>query len=71
MSKLTAETLKNEFWNTLTELRAGSISPSVADSVASQGREILRTVKVELEIAKACNAPATADLRRFAGLIPS
>lgn len=45
--------LKSALWDTLNQVKAGTMSPTVANSVATQAREILRTVKVELDIGRA------------------
>jgi hypothetical protein len=50
-SNLTAETLKGALWDTLNEIRSGTRQANEGDAIASQAREILRTVKVQLQIA--------------------
>ena len=47
---LTATNLKDQLWGTLLDLRKGDIQAGQADAIASQAREILRTVKVQLAI---------------------
>jgi hypothetical protein len=42
---LTASSLKDMLWETLTDLRHENILPNRADAIAAQSREILRTVK--------------------------
>ena len=44
-NELNANNLKLELWNTLNDLRAGKIQPGHGDAIASQAREILRTVR--------------------------
>ena len=52
MSKqLTAVNLKNALWDTLQEIKADNMLPAQGDAIASQAREILRTVKVQLQVA--------------------
>lgn len=53
MEALTAVNLKNSLWGTLNALRQKKMSPGAADAVASQAREILRTVKIQLAISAA------------------
>ena len=48
---LTASSLKNILWETMTDLKHENILPNRADAIAAQSREILRTVKVQLQIA--------------------
>lgn len=50
---MTAQALKNELWATLKEFRAAKIKPAMANAIATQAREILRTVKTELDISQA------------------
>lgn len=47
-SNLSAVNLKNALWSTLQQVKAKKMTPGHADAVASQAREILRTVKVQL-----------------------
>lgn len=51
--KLSAENLKNVLWETIRDLRAKNIDTSVANAIATQSREVMRIVKVELVFAKA------------------
>src|SRR5579863_4922989 len=48
---LTAGNLKDILWETLTDLKHDNILPNRADAIAAQSREILRTVKMQLQIA--------------------
>jgi hypothetical protein len=48
---LTASSLKNVLWETLLDLKSENIQPNRADAIAAQSREILRTVKTQLQIA--------------------
>lgn len=50
MKDLTATNLKDALWDTLNKVKDGSMQPAEADSIASQAREILRTVKVQLQV---------------------
>lgn len=49
--ELTATTLKQALWSTMQGLQNDSIEPGKGDSIATQGREILRTVNTQLKIA--------------------
>lgn len=48
---LSASSLKDILWETLTDLKAENILPNRADAIAAQSREILRTIKVQLQVA--------------------
>lgn len=63
---LTATNLKKELWTTLTDLRAGTIQPGQADAIASQAREILRTVKVQLQITSQSKRSVPLEVIEFA-----
>lgn len=49
--KLTAVNLKNALWETLQSIKNDDMLPAQGDAIASQAREILRTVKVQLQVA--------------------
>lgn len=63
--KLNAENLKNALWETLQGVKSGNIEASSADSVATQAREILRTTKVQLDIARATKRNVPTDVINF------
>lgn len=65
-NELNASNLKGELWKTLQELRAGKIQPGQGDAVASQAREILRTVKTQLLVTSQSKRPVPADCINFA-----
>lgn len=48
---LSALNLKEVLWDTLTDLRLQNMPPNRADAIAAQAREILRTVKTQLQVA--------------------
>lgn len=50
-AKLSAVNLKNALWETLQAIKSDSMLPAQGDAVAAQAREILRTVKVQLQVA--------------------
>jgi hypothetical protein len=62
---LTASNLKEALWTTLNDLRAGSIQPGQGDAIASQAREILRTVKVRLQVTSQAKRSVPADVIAF------
>lgn len=62
---LTAQNLKAALWDTLNDLRKGSIQPGQGDAIASQAREILRTVKVQLQVTAQAKRSVPADVITF------
>jgi hypothetical protein len=63
---LTALNLKEALWITLNDLRSGSIQPGQADAIASQAREILRTVKVQLQVTSQAKRSVPLEVIQFA-----
>lgn len=63
---LTATNLKQALWDTLSGIKDGAIQPGQGDAIASQAREILRTVKVQLQIANHTKRSVSADVIAFA-----
>jgi hypothetical protein len=49
--ELTAHNLKTELWDTLKKVKAKDVEPGVSNAVATQSREIMRVVKMELTVA--------------------
>jgi len=49
--KLSAVNLKNALWETLQSIKKDDMLPAQGDAIAAQAREILRTVKVQLQVA--------------------
>lgn len=47
---LTATNLKDALWDTLQQVKTDSMLPAQGDAIAAQAREILRTVKVQLQV---------------------
>lgn len=43
--------MKEVLWETLIDLRHENIMPNRADAIAAQSREILRTIKTQLQVA--------------------
>jgi hypothetical protein len=64
---LTAGSLKDILWETLTDLKHENILPNRADAIAAQSREILRTIKVQLQVAGAGQAGGPAGHHRVLG----
>jgi len=49
--ELSAVNLKNALWETLVSIKDDKMQAAQGDAIASQAREILRTIKVQLQIA--------------------
>lgn len=64
--ELTATNLKGALWQTLNDIKAGAIQPGQGDAIAAQAREILRTVKVQLQVASQTNRAVSAEVVNFA-----
>ncbi len=64
--ELNASNLKSALWDTLNELRSGAVQPGQGDAIASQAREILRTVKVQLQVTSQSKRSVPADVIAFA-----
>jgi hypothetical protein len=64
-TELAASTLKEALWQTLNDLRAGSIQPGQGDAIASQAREILRTIKVQLQVTSQAKRSVPVDVITF------
>ncbi len=65
INPLSARNLKDILWETLTDLKRENIMPNRADAIAAQSREILRTVKVQLQIAGQAKRGIPEDIIRF------
>jgi hypothetical protein len=50
--ELTATNLKKVLWETLNKVKDGEMDAGAADSIATQSREIMRTVNVQLQVAR-------------------
>lgn len=48
---LTASSLKDVLWETLNDVKTEQMLPNRADAIAAQSREILRTIKTQLQVA--------------------
>lgn len=71
MQELTASNLKTALWETLGAVKDGNMLPSQGDAIASQAREILRTVKVQLQISAQSKAAVPKSLREFSEKEPA
>ncbi len=65
-NQLTAEQLKEALWDSLKSVKSGQMQPAVGDSVAGLGREILRTVKVQLQVSNQSKRSVPQDVIDFA-----
>lgn len=63
---LKATALKDILWETLNDLRSNQLPANRADAIASQAREILRTVKTQLQVTNAAKRPVPRDIVQFA-----
>jgi hypothetical protein len=69
---LTASGLKDVLWETLLDLKSEAMLPNRADAIAAQSREILRTVKVQLQVAGQSKRAVPQEIIAFAeGRLPS
>ena len=66
MSNLTAKNLKQALWETLDGIKGGSVVASDGDAIATQAREILRTVNTQLRIFHQSKRQVGADVIDFA-----
>ena len=66
MKNLSATTLKTALWETLNQIKDDKILPAQGDAIASQAREILRTVKVQLQIVAQSKRSVPLDVIEFA-----
>ena len=64
-NELTAVSLKNTLWETLNDLKSGTIQPGQGDAIAAQAREILRTVKVQLQVTQQAKRSVPVEVITF------
>lgn len=64
-SELNAVNLKKALWGTLGELKSGECAPAVADSIAAQAREIIRTCRVQLNVLSQAGKNVSKELVDF------
>jgi len=65
MTTLTATSLKESLWETLNKVKGRKLLPGHADAIASQAREILRTIKIQLAISGHTNRPVPYEVVEF------
>jgi hypothetical protein len=65
MEKLTATNLKNSLWETLNDVKEGKKGYADADAIATQAREILRTVNTQIKVAAFANRQIPAEVISF------
>ena len=65
-NNLTAVNLKDALWETLNDIKSGAIQPGQGDAIAAQAREILRTVKVQLQITSQSKRSVPIEVITFA-----
>jgi hypothetical protein len=65
MTELTASSLKNMLWDTMQSLSTEKVQPAQADAMASQAREILRTIKLQLQIAQQSKRSVPLEIVTF------
>lgn len=63
--KLTAQNLKNVLWETLQGVKDGTMDAGAADSIASQSREICRTVNLQLQVARQTKRQVPTEITDF------
>lgn len=62
---LTANSLKEILWETLQDIKTEQMLPSRGDAIAGQAREILRTVKTQMQIAGQSKRPIPTEIIEF------
>lgn len=66
MQGLSAVNLKQALWETLQAIKEDKMQASQGDAIASQAREILRTVKVQLQVATHTKRSVPVEVIDFA-----
>jgi len=62
---LTANSLKDVLWETLNDIKTEQMLPSRGDAIAGQAREILRTVKTQMQIASQSRRQIPTEIIEF------
>lgn len=62
---LTASGLRDVLWETLNDVRTNQMMPNRADAIATQAREILRTVKMQISVAATSKRKLSQDVIGF------
>jgi hypothetical protein len=63
---LTASGLKNVLWETLLDVKHEDMMPGRADAIAGVAREVLRTVKTQLQVSSQAKRGVPRDILDFA-----
>lgn len=63
--ELNATNLKNVLWQTLNKVKDGEMEAGAADSIASQSREIMRTINVQLQVARQTKRQVPTEIIEF------
>jgi hypothetical protein len=58
--------MKQTLWETLNAIKSDQMLSSQGDAIASQAREILRTIKVQLQIVGQAKRTVPVDVIEFA-----
>ena len=64
--KLSATNLKAALWDTLNQIKSDKMLPAQGDAIAAQAREILRTVKVQLQVVGQSKRSVPLEVIEFA-----
>ncbi len=65
-TELNAINLKAALWDTLQKVKSGKMTPGAGDVVASQAREILRTVRTQLTVFSQSGDGVSTEIKDFA-----
>ena len=63
--KLSGKALKEELWSSLQDIRKGKMTSTDAHAVSSNAKEIIRTIRTELQILNQAKQSVTDDLLDF------
>jgi hypothetical protein len=63
--QLTATNLKNVLWETLNKVKDGEMDAGAADSIATQSREIMRTINIQLSVARQTKRQVPMEIIEF------
>ena len=66
LPELSATNLKSALWETLNAVKNNTMQPGHGDAIACQAREILRTIKVQLQIVGQAKRQVPTDIVGFA-----
>lgn len=66
MKALSAVNLKTALWETLNAIKSDTMQPNQGDAIAAQAREILRTVKVQLQVSMQTKRSVPVEVIDFA-----